>query len=90
MFEHNHFYLQVWLCGGSVEKVPCSLVAHLYRHTPWSSNGTLVTKNRLRVGAVWLDKYKEAMFHTQKHKMVNCLLVFSTRFDSSPHAYLEY
>uniref|UniRef100_A0A8C6TKV2 polypeptide N-acetylgalactosaminyltransferase n=1 Tax=Neogobius melanostomus TaxID=47308 RepID=A0A8C6TKV2_9GOBI len=35
----------VWTCGGSIEVVPCSKIAHIAR-------------NALRVAEVWMDEYK--------------------------------
>ena len=67
------FSLQVWLCGGTVEIIPCSVVAHLFRVTPWNLNGTSTAKNKLRVADVWMDEYKDVVFHTQKNIPVNRL-----------------
>jgi len=56
--------MQVWMCGGSVEVVPCSHVGHLFRHRAahnfiGSSNSR---KNYLRVAEVWLDEYKDHFY----------------------------
>lgn len=54
------FVLQVWLCGGSIEVIPCSKIAHVERAVkPYLPNlSTMVKRNALRVAEVWLDEYK--------------------------------
>lgn len=56
--------LQVWLCGGSMEVLPCSRVAHIARmKKPYLSNIALHTRrNALRVAEVWLDEYKSNVY----------------------------
>ncbi|OWK11045.1 WBSCR17 [Cervus elaphus hippelaphus] len=51
---------QVWLCGGSMEVLPCSRVAHIERKKkPYNSNiGFYTKRNALRVAEVWMDDYK--------------------------------
>jgi len=58
------FDVQVWMCGGSIEVVPCSHVGHLFRRRatyglPSSSNSR---KNYMRVAEVWLDSYKDHFY----------------------------
>lgn len=55
MFAHK-----VWTCGGSVEVVPCSKVAHIERnHKPYMPDLSMAMKrNALRVAEVWMDEYK--------------------------------
>lgn len=52
---------QVWLCGGSVEVVPCSRIAHIERaHKPYAPDlNPSMRRNALRVADVWLDEYKK-------------------------------
>ena len=51
---------QVWLCGGSIEIIPCSKIAHIERaHKPYLPDLTITMKrNALRVAEVWMDDYK--------------------------------
>lgn len=53
-------HFQVWTCGGSIEVVPCSKIAHIERaHKPYMPDLTLAMKrNALRVAEVWMDEYK--------------------------------
>lgn len=56
--------LQVWLCGGSMEVLPCSRVAHIARmKKPYHSNIAFHTRrNALRVAEVWMDEYKSNVY----------------------------
>ncbi|XP_041881803.1 polypeptide N-acetylgalactosaminyltransferase 17 [Corvus kubaryi] len=51
---------KVWLCGGSMEVLPCSRVAHIERKKkPYNNNiGFYTKRNALRVAEVWMDDYK--------------------------------
>lgn len=51
---------QVWLCGGSIEVIPCSKIAHIERaRKPYLPDLSITMKrNALRVAEVWLDEYK--------------------------------
>ena len=55
---------QVWLCGGSMEVLPCSRVAHIERKKkPYNSNiGFYTKRNALRVAEVWMDDYKSHVY----------------------------
>ncbi|CAF98875.1 unnamed protein product, partial [Tetraodon nigroviridis] len=52
--------MKVWTCGGSIEVVPCSKIAHMERaHKRYMPDLTLAMKrNALRVAEVWMDEYK--------------------------------
>ncbi|KAG7480149.1 polypeptide N-acetylgalactosaminyltransferase 17 [Solea senegalensis] len=53
-----------WLCGGSMEVLPCSRVAHIARtKKPYHSNIAFTTRrNSLRVAEVWMDEYKSNVY----------------------------
>lgn len=50
----------MWTCGGSIEVVPCSKIAHIERsHKPYMPDLSITMKrNALRVAEVWMDDYK--------------------------------
>ena len=52
--------LQVWSCGGSIEVIPCSKIAHIERaRKPYLPDlSEMMKRNALRVAEVWLDEYK--------------------------------
>ncbi|XP_048010722.1 probable polypeptide N-acetylgalactosaminyltransferase 8 isoform X2 [Megalobrama amblycephala] len=59
--ENVELGIRVWLCGGSIEVVPCSKVAHIERaHKPYVADifGAM-KRNALRVAEVWMDEYKK-------------------------------
>lgn len=62
--ENVELSLRVWMCGGSMEIMPCSHVGHIFRSAmPYSfgEGGTYhstVTRNIRRTVEVWLDNYK--------------------------------
>ncbi|MEQ2172277.1 Polypeptide N-acetylgalactosaminyltransferase 17, partial [Goodea atripinnis] len=60
----NEAPLRVWLCGGSMEVLPCSRVAHIARiKKPYHSNIAFHTRrNALRVAEVWMDEYKSNVY----------------------------
>lgn len=57
-------YSQVWLCGGSVEVLPCSRIAHIERaHKPYTDDlAAHVRRNAFRVAEVWMDEYKNHVY----------------------------
>ncbi|XP_062316725.1 probable polypeptide N-acetylgalactosaminyltransferase 8 [Osmerus eperlanus] len=58
--ENVELGIRVWLCGGSVEVVPCSKIAHIERaHKPYLPDLTpMMQRNALRVAEIWMDDYK--------------------------------
>ncbi|XP_076860737.1 putative polypeptide N-acetylgalactosaminyltransferase 8 [Brachyhypopomus gauderio] len=58
--ENVELGIRVWLCGGSVEIIPCSKVAHIERaHKPYQRDlEDVMKRNALRVAEVWMDEYK--------------------------------
>ncbi|XP_073328562.1 polypeptide N-acetylgalactosaminyltransferase 18a [Pagrus major] len=62
--ENVELGIRVWQCGGSVEVLPCSRIAHIERaHKPYTANLTaLVRRNALRVADVWMDQYRSHVY----------------------------
>ncbi|KAM6946124.1 putative polypeptide N-acetylgalactosaminyltransferase 8 [Aplochiton taeniatus] len=58
--ENVELGVRVWTCGGSVEVVPCSKIAHIERnHKPYMRDLSMAMKrNALRAAEVWMDEYK--------------------------------
>ncbi|XP_059181559.1 probable polypeptide N-acetylgalactosaminyltransferase 8 [Centropristis striata] len=58
--ENVELGIRVWLCGGSIEVIPCSKIAHIERATkPYLPDlSKMVKRNALRVAEVWMDEYK--------------------------------
>ncbi|XP_030644922.1 polypeptide N-acetylgalactosaminyltransferase 18a [Chanos chanos] len=62
--ENVELGIRVWLCGGSVEVLPCSRIAHIERaHKPYTDDLTAhVRRNALRVAEVWMDEFKNHVY----------------------------
>ncbi|KAF1492766.1 Polypeptide N-acetylgalactosaminyltransferase 15, partial [Eudyptula minor novaehollandiae] len=67
------FFLLTWLCGGSVEIIPCSRVGHVYRnHFPHAfSYEEAIVRNKIRIAETWLGSFKENFY---KHNTVAFLI----------------
>ncbi|XP_076663956.1 polypeptide N-acetylgalactosaminyltransferase 35A [Andrena cerasifolii] len=60
--ENLEISFRIWMCGGSIELIPCSRVGHVFRRRrPYGGDDRHDTmlKNSLRVAYVWLDEYKD-------------------------------
>ncbi|XP_035387824.1 polypeptide N-acetylgalactosaminyltransferase 18a isoform X1 [Electrophorus electricus] len=62
--ENVELGIRVWLCGGSVEVLPCSRIAHIERaHKPYTADlATHMRRNALRVAEVWMDEFKDHVY----------------------------
>lgn len=66
--KHSRVYFvlswQAWLCGGSVEILPCSRVGHIYgpqdAHSPLEQEAALQSK--VRIAETWLGAFKETFY----------------------------
>lgn len=58
--ENVELGIRVWTCGGSIEVVPCSKIAHIARaHKPYMLDlSSPMKRNALRVAEIWMDEYK--------------------------------
>lgn len=69
---------QVWLCGGSVEVVPCSRIAHIERaHKPYALDlNPAMRRNALRVADIWLDDYKRNVLIAWNIPKVDTMILY--------------
>ena len=54
--------LQIWMCGGTLENIPCSHVGHVFRsRSPFGAPdfNNYLAVNVGRVAAVWMDDYRQ-------------------------------
>ncbi|KAL5287270.1 gly-5.2 family protein [Megaselia abdita] len=60
--ENLELSFKTWMCGGTLEIVPCSHVGHIFRkRSPykWRSGVNVLKKNSVRLAEVWLDEYSK-------------------------------
>lgn len=63
--ENLEMSFRVWMCGGTLEIVPCSHVGHIFRNFhPYKFPGNKDTHgiNTVRTIEVWMDQYKEYFY----------------------------
>ena len=70
--ENLEISFRIWMCGGELEILPCSRVAHIFRerHASYSfpqGSSETITKNTLRTIHVWMGEYKEEYFRRRPY-----------------------
>ncbi|OXA52184.1 putative polypeptide N-acetylgalactosaminyltransferase 9 [Folsomia candida] len=64
--ENLELSFKTWMCGGTLEIIPCSHVGHIYRKkSPYAhkvKNGFSLHRNLARLAAVWLEEYASYYF----------------------------
>ncbi|XP_042291947.1 polypeptide N-acetylgalactosaminyltransferase 15-like isoform X2 [Thunnus maccoyii] len=62
--EQIELSIRVWSCGGSMEVVPCSRVAHLdHHHLPYRfPDEDLLQRNKIRIADTWMDDYRKIFY----------------------------
>ena len=60
--ENLELSFKTWMCGGTLEIVPCSHVGHIFRkRSPykWRTGVNVLKRNSIRLAEVWLDDHKK-------------------------------
>ncbi|XP_033693786.1 polypeptide N-acetylgalactosaminyltransferase 9 [Tursiops truncatus] len=71
--ENIELGMRVWQCGGSMEVLPCSRVAHIERtKKPYNNDIDYYAKrNALRAAEVWMDSFKSHVYMAWNIPMSN-------------------
>ncbi len=68
--ENLEMSFRLWMCGGSIEIIPCSIVGHIFRKrnpSPFKKNVILILRFNLgRLAEVWMDEYKELFYEKNR------------------------
>ncbi|XP_001653147.2 putative polypeptide N-acetylgalactosaminyltransferase 9 [Aedes aegypti] len=67
--EHLELSFKTWMCGGSMQIVPCSRVAHVQKPnhpyiTKTSGSEDVIKRNLVRMAEVWMDEYALYYYET--------------------------
>ena len=80
--ENLELSFKTWMCGGTLETIPCSHVGHVFRkRSPykWNVRGgvtNVLKRNLVRLAEVWLDDFKEYYYSRIGHDLVSVFLIF--------------
>ena len=58
--ENLELSFKTWMCGGTLEIIPCSKVGHIFRSKSpykWRTGKNVVQINSIRLAKVWMDDY---------------------------------
>nr|XP_049694323.1 putative polypeptide N-acetylgalactosaminyltransferase 9 [Helicoverpa armigera] len=61
--ENLELSFKTWMCGGTLEMIPCSHVGHIFRkRIPYEETVKTLKRNYVRLATVWLDEYAQYYF----------------------------
>ncbi|XP_047387850.1 polypeptide N-acetylgalactosaminyltransferase 15 isoform X2 [Sciurus carolinensis] len=70
--ENLEMSFKAWLCGGSIEILPCSRVGHVYRNQDIHSSldQEAILWNKVRLAEIWLGTFKETFYRNSPEAFV--------------------
>nr|XP_023021290.1 putative polypeptide N-acetylgalactosaminyltransferase 9 [Leptinotarsa decemlineata] len=72
--ENLELSLKTWMCGGSIEIIPCSHVGYIFRETLHYTSKFLTEvrhQDLTRVAEVWLDDYSDYYYKNHRKKYID-------------------
>ncbi|KAH9489705.1 Polypeptide N-acetylgalactosaminyltransferase 5 [Bulinus truncatus] len=70
--ENIELSFKTWMCGGSLEMDPCSLIGHVFRsRQPIKGSGDDIFRNSIRVAEVWMDDYKNYFYEYKNFTLLD-------------------
>ena len=69
--ENLELSFKTWMCGGTLEIIPCSHVGHIFRKKSpykWRPGVDVLRKNTVRLVEVWLDEYARIYYSRTSFK----------------------
>lgn len=63
--ENLELSFKIWMCGGTLEILPCSHVGHIFRGSSpysWPKGMAELRTNSIRLAEVWMDEYKNEYY----------------------------
>uniref|UniRef100_A0A8D1ZSU6 Polypeptide N-acetylgalactosaminyltransferase n=1 Tax=Sus scrofa TaxID=9823 RepID=A0A8D1ZSU6_PIG len=83
--ENFELSFRVWMCGGSLEIVPCSRVGHVFRKRhPYNfpeGNALTYIRNTKRTAEVWMDEYKQYYYEARPSAIGKAFGSVATRIE---------
>lgn len=70
--ENLELSFKTWMCGGTLEIMPCSHVGHVFRsRSPykWRTGVNVLKRNSVRLAEVWMDDYKKYYYDRIGHEL---------------------
>ncbi|XP_045169871.2 polypeptide N-acetylgalactosaminyltransferase 5-like isoform X2 [Mercenaria mercenaria] len=69
--ENLELSFKTWMCGGTLETIPCSHVGHVFRkRSPYKwGNRNALQRNLVRLAEVWLDDFKDYYYMRLNHNL---------------------
>ena len=66
--ENLELSFKIWMCGGSIEIVPCSHVGHVFRvESPYDFPKDAIRGNKFRLAEVWMDEYAQFFYYRSSY-----------------------
>lgn len=78
--ENLELSFKIWMCGGTLEIVPCSHVGHIFRkRSPykWRTGVNVLKRNSIRLAEVWLDEYKKYYYERINNNLASYFYTLS-------------